>query len=196
MMDFFVKYYENVMGLKNLVRFSDKEILAEFSSLMSTVMWDGVGILRFPINEPAESLRLLPDGRKPQDQIRMYLNYNQGAGVQHIALETDDIIATVRELKARGIEFYDAVPQSYYDEVRKLFESIHEIDCDTLAELGILADRDEDGYLLQIFTKFIVDRPTLFFEIIERKGSRGFGIRNFKSLFEAIELDQKKKGLL
>ncbi|MBI2048414.1 MAG: 4-hydroxyphenylpyruvate dioxygenase [Parcubacteria group bacterium] len=195
-MEFWAKYYARVLGMVDLVRFSDKEILAEYSALMSIVMWNDTGILKFPINEPAANLRLLPDGRAPQDQIRMYLNYNRGAGVQHIALETDDIIATVTELKARGIEFLDTWPQSYYDEVRARFGSSYNVDYDALARLGILADCDEDGYLLQIFSKFMVDRPTIFFEIIERKGSRGFGVRNFKSLFEALEIDQKKKGLL
>jgi 4-hydroxyphenylpyruvate dioxygenase len=181
-----VKWYEKVMGFANILTFDDKQINTEYSALMSKVMSNGNGYVKFPINEPAEG--------KKKSQIEEYLEFYEGEGVQHIAVATSDIIATVRELKARGIEFLDT-PDSYYED---LFNRVGKIDEDIapLHELKILVDRDEEGYLLQIFTKPIEDRPTLFFEIIQRKGAKSFGAGNFKALFESIEREQAKRGNL
>lgn len=181
-----VKWYEEVMGFANILTFDDKQITTEYSALMSKVMSNGNGYVKFPINEPAEG--------KKKSQIEEYLEFYEGEGVQHIAVATADIISTVRELKARGVEFLDT-PDAYYDE---LFDRVGKIDEDLapLQELKILVDRDEEGYLLQIFTKPIEDRPTLFFEIIQRKGAKSFGAGNFKALFESIEREQEKRGNL
>ncbi|MCD6062502.1 MAG: hppD [Flavipsychrobacter sp.] len=181
-----VKWYEDVMGFSNILTFDDKQITTEYSALMSKVMSNGNGYVKFPINEPAEG--------KKKSQIEEYLEFYEGEGVQHIAVATSDIIATVRKLKARGVEFLDT-PDSYYED---LFARVGKIDEDVapLHELKILVDRDEEGYLLQIFTKPIEDRPTLFFEIIQRKGAKSFGAGNFKALFESIEREQEKRGNL
>lgn len=181
-----VKWYEEVMGFANILTFDDKQINTEYSALMSKVMSNGNGYVKFPINEPAEG--------KKKSQIEEYLEFYEGEGVQHIAVATKDIIATVRDLKSRGVEFLDT-PNSYYDmltdRVGKIDESI-----EPLRELKILVDRDEEGYLLQIFTKPVQDRPTLFFEIIQRKGAKSFGAGNFKALFESIEREQALRGNL
>ncbi|RYE26363.1 MAG: 4-hydroxyphenylpyruvate dioxygenase [Sphingobacteriales bacterium] len=181
-----VKWYEDVMGFSNILSFDDKQINTEYSALMSKVMSNGNGYVKFPINEPAEG--------KKKSQIEEYLEFYEGEGVQHIAVATNDIIATVRNLKARGVEFLDS-PDYYYEE---LFNRVGKIDEDLapLHELKILVDRDEEGYLLQIFTKPVEDRPTLFFEIIQRKGAKSFGAGNFKALFESIEREQEKRGNL
>jgi 4-hydroxyphenylpyruvate dioxygenase len=185
-MEEWVGYYERVFGFTEMIRFTDQDISTEYSALMSKVMADGSGRIKFPINEPAEGKR--------KSQIEEYLEFYGGAGVQHIALATTDIVATVRALRERGVRFL-MTPGSYYEE---LPERIGEIDEDLadLAELGILADRDDEGYLLQIFTKPLGDRPTLFLEVIERHGARGFGEGNFKALFEAIEREQERRGNL
>lgn len=181
-------YYEKVMGFANLLHFRDDQIATEYTALMSKVMWDGVGRVKLPINEPAKGKR--------RSQIDEYLDFYKGPGVQHLALRTDDILKAVGELKKRGVEFL-RVPDLYYDEVRERFSDLKdEVDVDALARLSILADRDEEGYLLQIFTKPLMDRPTVFFEIIQRAGSRGFGLGNFKALFEAIEREQELRGTL
>ena len=179
-----VKWYEDVMGFANILTFDDKQINTEYSALMSKVMSNGNGYVKFPINEPAEG--------KKKSQIEEYLEFYEGEGVQHVAIATNDIIKTVRELKARGVEFLDT-PDSYYEE---LFDRVGKIDEDLapLQELKILVDRDDEGYLLQIFTKPVEDRPTLFFEIIQRKGAKSFGAGNFKALFESIEREQAKRG--
>ena len=179
-------FYANVMGFAQLVSFDDKDISTEYTALMSKVMSNGNGRIKFPINEPAE-------GRK-KSQIEEYIEFYNGAGVQHIALATDNIIETVSELQDRGIEFL-TVPATYYETV---LDRVGEIDEDLapLQELGILIDRDDEGYLLQIFTKPVLDRPTLFFEIIQRKGAQSFGKGNFKALFEAIEREQQERGTL
>lgn len=181
-----VKWYEDVMGFANILTFDDKEINTEYSALMSKVMSNGNGYVKFPINEPAEG--------KKKSQIEEYLDFYEGEGVQHIAVATNDILATVKELKARGIQFLDT-PDTYYE---TLTERVGEIDEEIkkLQELKILVDRDDEGYLLQIFTKPIEDRPTLFFEIIQRKGAKSFGAGNFKALFESIEREQAKRGNL
>ena len=181
-----VQWYEDVMGFANILTFDDKQINTEYSALMSKVMSNGNGYVKFPINEPAEG--------KKKSQIEEYLDFYEGEGVQHIAVATSDIIATVRDLKSRGVEFLDT-PDTYYEE---LFERVGKIDEDVapLQELKILVDRDEEGYLLQIFTKPVEDRPTLFFEIIQRKGAKSFGAGNFKALFESIEREQAKRGNL
>ncbi len=181
-----VKWYEDVMGFANILTFDDKEINTEYSALMSKVMSNGNGFVKFPINEPAEG--------KKKSQIEEYLEFYEGEGVQHIAIATNDIITTVRDLKSRGVEFLDS-PDTYYDE---LFNRVGTIDEDLapLRELKILVDRDEEGYLLQIFTKPVEDRPTIFFEIIQRKGAKSFGAGNFKALFESIEREQEKRGNL
>ena len=181
-----VKWYEKVMGFANILTFDDKQITTEYSALMSKVMSNGNGYVKFPINEPAEG--------KKKSQIEEYLDFYEGEGVQHIAIATADIISTVRELKSRGVEFLET-PDSYYEE---LFDRVGKIDEDIapLQELKILVDRDEEGYLLQIFTKPVEDRPTLFFEIIQRKGAKSFGAGNFKALFESIEREQAKRGNL
>jgi len=175
-----------VFGMTEMIHFSDEEISTEYSALMSKVVTDGNGRLKFPINEPAQGKR--------KSQIDEYLEFHNGAGVQHIALATTDIVGTVSELTDRGVEFL-RTPDSYYEEVPGRVGEIKE-DLDDLARLGILVDRDDEGYLLQIFSKPTGDRPTLFFEIIERHGSRGFGEGNFKALFEAIEREQELRGNL
>jgi 4-hydroxyphenylpyruvate dioxygenase len=185
-LDEWVGYYERVFGMTEMIHFTDRDIGTEYSALMSKVMADGKGRVKFPINEPAEGQR--------KSQIEEYLEYYGGPGAQHIALATTDIVATVRELRARGVGFL-STPGSYYEE---LPDRIGEIDEDLadLREHGILADRDDEGYLLQIFTQTIGDRPTVFLEVIERHGARGFGEGNFKALFEAIEREQEKRGNL
>jgi len=185
-MNKWVKFYEDVMGFKLLITFDDKDISTEYSSLMSKVVSNGNGYIKFPINEPAPG--------KKKSQIEEYLDFYHGAGVQHIAIATDDIIHTVTELKNRGVEFL-RVPEVYYDEVKQRVGHINE-DWKELQKLNILIDRDEEGYLLQIFSKPVQDRPTLFFEIIERNGAKSFGKGNFKALFEAIELEQELRGNL
>jgi 4-hydroxyphenylpyruvate dioxygenase len=185
-MDRWVKFFAETMGFSQLVHFDDKKITTEYSALMSKVMQDGTGKIKFPINEPAAGRR--------KSQIQEYLDYNHGPGVQHIAFATGDIVNTVAELRSRGLEFL-RVPDTYYEELERRIGKIDE-SVDDLARLGILADRDEEGYLLQIFTQPVEDRPTLFFEVIERHGSRGFGEGNFKSLFEAIEREQARRGNL
>ena len=185
-MEHWVEYYERVFGMTELIHFSDEAISTEYSALMSKVMMDGEGKIKFPINEPAEGKR--------KSQIEEYLDFYGGPGVQHIAMASEDIVSTVEQLQARGLRFLNT-PGSYYEELE---ERVGEIDADyeDLQRLGILADRDEEGYLLQIFTKTAQDRPTLFFEVIERHGSRGFGEGNFKALFEAIEREQALRGNL
>jgi 4-hydroxyphenylpyruvate dioxygenase len=185
-MDKWVRFFAETMGFTQLVHFDEKAISTEYSALMSKVMQDGTGRVKFPINEPATGKR--------KSQIQEYLDYYRGAGVQHIACATDDIVATVRDLRARGVEFL-RVPGTYYEDLEERVGKINE-PVDQLAELGILADRDDEGYLLQIFTQGVQDRPTLFFEVIERHGCRGFGEGNFKSLFEAIEREQARRGNL
>ena len=185
-MNRWVKYYEDVMGFKLLITFDDKDISTEYSALMSKVVSNGNGYIKFPINEPAEG--------KKKSQIEEYLDFYNGPGVQHMAIATDDIIHTVSELRKRGIEFLE-VPASYYDDLLDRVGKIDE-DLQPLKDLNILVDRDEEGYLLQIFTKPIQDRPTLFFEIIQRKGAKSFGKGNFKALFEAIEREQELRGNL
>ncbi|MGB1075576.1 MAG: 4-hydroxyphenylpyruvate dioxygenase [Flavobacteriales bacterium] len=185
-MNTWVEFYAHVMGFAQLISFDDKDISTEYTALMSKVMSNGNGRIKFPINEPAE-------GRK-KSQIEEYIDFYQGAGVQHIAVATDNIIETVTQLKARGIEFLQ-VPKTYYDTVLDRVGEIDE-DLEPLKELGILIDRDEEGYLLQLFTKPVVDRPTMFFEIIQRKGAKSFGKGNFKALFEAIEREQDQRGTL
>ncbi len=181
-----VKFYEEVMGFRNILTFDDTDISTEYSALMSKVMSNGNGFVKFPINEPAEG--------KKKSQVEEYLDYYDGEGCQHVALATADIVKTVTDLQNRGVEFLK-VPTSYYDD---LLDRVGHIDEDLapLKELGILVDRDEEGYLLQIFTKPIEDRPTLFFEIIQRKGAKSFGKGNFKALFEAIEREQEMRGNL
>ncbi len=181
-----VKWYEDVMGFANILSFDDKQITTEYSALMSKVMSNGNGYVKFPINEPAEG--------KKKSQIEEYLTFYEGEGVQHIAVATDDIIGTVRALKARGVEFLNT-PDSYYDNLRAHVGHIDE-DVEALRSLRIMADRDEEGYLLQIFTKPVEDRPTVFFEIIQRKGAKSFGAGNFKALFESLEREQDRRGNL
>lgn len=185
-MNAWVKFYEEAMGFRNILSFDDNDISTEYSALMSKVMSNGNGFVKFPINEPAE-------GRK-KSQVEEYLEYYNGAGCQHLAMATNNIVATVQALQSRGVEFLQ-VPGSYYDD---LLDRVGHIDEDLapLKELGILVDRDEEGYLLQIFTKPVEDRPTLFFEIIQRKGAKSFGKGNFKALFEAIEREQAIRGNL
>ncbi|GGA36197.1 4-hydroxyphenylpyruvate dioxygenase [Kroppenstedtia guangzhouensis] len=185
-MEEWVSYYEKVLGFKELRHFRDEDISTEYSALMSKVMQNGTGRIKFPINEPAEG--------KKKSQIEEYLEYYRGPGVQHVALFTNDIIRTVEALKAKGVEFLDT-PDSYYDELHSRVGEIDEA-LEDLRKHRILVDRDDEGYLLQIFTQPIVDRPTLFFEIIQRKGARGFGEGNFKALFEAIEREQERRGNL
>ena len=181
-----VKWYEEVMGFTNILSFDDTQITTEYSALMSKVMSNGNGYVKFPINEPAEG--------KKKSQIEEYINFYEGEGVQHIAIATNDIITTVRALKARGVEFLDT-PNAYYDDLLDRVGTIDE-SIEPLRELKILVDRDEEGYLLQIFTKPVEDRPTLFYEIIQRKGAKSFGAGNFKALFESIEREQASRGNL
>jgi len=185
-MNKWVEFYENVMGFKLLITFDDKDISTEYSALMSKVVSNGNGYVKFPINEPAEGRR--------KSQIDEYLEFYEGAGVQHIAIETKDIIHTVGELRKRGVEFL-TVPETYYEDLLDRVGAIEE-DIKPLKDLNILVDRDEEGYLLQIFTKPVQDRPTMFFEIIQRKGAKSFGKGNFKALFEAIEREQERRGNL
>ena len=181
-----VGFYENVMGFRNILTFDDKDISTEYSALMSKVMSNGNGFVKFPINEPAEG--------KKKSQVEEYLDFYNGEGVQHVAIATADIVKTVSELQARGIEFLN-IPDSYYADVLDRVGKIDE-DLAPLQKLGILIDRDEEGYLLQIFSKPLEDRPTLFFEIIQRKGAKSFGKGNFKALFEALEREQDARGNL
>lgn len=185
-MNKWVEFYAKVMGFAQLVSFDDKDISTEYTALMSKVMSNGNGRIKFPINEPAEG--------KKKSQIEEYIDFYNGAGVQHIALATNNIIETVTALRDRGVEFL-YVPETYYDD---LLDRVGEIDeeLEPLKELGILVDRDDEGYLLQIFTKPVLDRPTMFFEIIQRKGAQSFGKGNFKALFEAIEREQDLRGTL
>lgn len=190
-MNVWVKWYEEVMGFENFLSFDDKQIHTEYSALMSKVMSNGNGRIKFPINEPAKG--------KKRSQIEEYLDFYEGPGVQHIAVATDDIINAVSQLKARGVEFLSTPPEAYYKAVPgRLHEHNHELreNIETLKSLGIMIDADEEGYLLQIFTKPVEDRPTLFFEIIQRMGARGFGAGNFKALFESIEREQANRGTL
>jgi len=181
-----VKFYEDVMGFRNILTFDDKDISTEYSALMSKVMSNGNGFVKFPINEPAEG--------KKKSQVEEYLEFYDGEGVQHIAMATNNIIETVTDLQKRGVEFLN-IPSNYYD---TLLDRVGHIDeeLNALKKLGILVDRDDEGYLLQIFTKPVEDRPTLFFEIIQRKGAKSFGKGNFKALFEAIEREQAARGNL
>ncbi|HEY6563689.1 MAG TPA: 4-hydroxyphenylpyruvate dioxygenase [Pirellulaceae bacterium] len=185
-MNLWCKWFEDVFGFRNLISFTDDDISTEYSALMSKVMENGTGKVKFPINEPAEG--------KKKSQIEEYLEYYQGPGVQHIALNTGNIYETIAELRQRDIDFL-RVPDTYYDYVRERVGDVGE-DWDRLRELGILVDKDDDGYLLQIFTAPMQDRPTLFFEVIERHGSRGFGVGNFKALFVSIEAEQALRGNL
>jgi 4-hydroxyphenylpyruvate dioxygenase len=185
-MEEWVHFYEKVLGFSQLTHFTDSDISTEYSALMSKVMWGGQGKIRMPINEPAHGRR--------KSQIEEYLDYNGGPGVQHIAFQTDDILGCVERLRERGVRFL-RVPATYYDKVPERVGSIKE-NLKQIASLGILIDRDDGGYLLQIFTKTLHDRPTLFFEIIQREGSKGFGKGNFKALFEAIEREQHARGNL
>jgi len=190
-MNTWVKWYEDVMGFENFLSFDDKQIHTEYSALMSKVMSNGNGRVKFPINEPAEGIK--------RSQIEEYLDFYEGPGVQHLAVATDDIISTVSKLKSRGVEFLSTPPEQYYNEVPgRLEEFSHELreNIETLKSLGIMIDADEEGYLLQIFTKPVEDRPTLFFEIIQRMGAKGFGAGNFKALFESIEREQANRGTL
>ena len=181
-----VKFYEDVMGFRNILTFDDKDISTEYSALMSKVMSNGNGFVKFPINEPAEG--------KKKSQVEEYLDFYNGEGVQHVAVATNDIVKTVTEIQNRGVEFLN-IPTSYYDELPARVGHIDE-DLEPLKKLGILVDRDNEGYLLQIFTKPVEDRPTLFFEIIQRKGAKSFGKGNFKALFEALEKEQDARGNL
>ena len=185
-MNHWVEFYEKVMGFVNILSFDDNDISTEYTALMSKVMSNGNGRIKFPINEPAEG--------KKKSQVEEYLDFYEGEGVQHIAVATDDIITTVRDLRSRGVEFL-RVPATYYDAVTDRVGKIDE-DIAPLKELGILVDRDDEGYLLQIFTKPVEPRPTMFFEIIQRKGAQSFGKGNFKALFEAIEREQELRGTL
>jgi len=181
-----VKFYEDVMGFRNILSFDDKDISTEYSALMSKVMSNGNGYVKFPINEPAEG--------KKKSQVEEYLDFYDGEGVQHVAIATNDIVKTVTELQKRGLEFLN-IPSTYYETVLDRVGRIDE-DLEPLQRLGILVDRDDEGYLLQIFTKPVEDRPTLFFEIIQRKGAKSFGKGNFKALFEALEREQEARGNL
>ena len=185
-MDKWVGFYENIMGFRNILSFDDNDISTEYSALMSKVMSNGNGYVKFPINEPAEG--------KKKSQVEEYLDYYNGEGCQHVAMATGNIIETVTDLQNRGVEFLK-VPASYYEDLLQRVGTIDE-DLEPLKDLGILVDRDEEGYLLQIFTKPVEDRPTLFFEIIQRKGAKSFGKGNFKALFEAIEREQEMRGNL
>jgi len=185
-MNKWVKFYQDVMGFKLLITFDDNDISTEYTALMSKVVSNGNGYVKFPINEPAKGLK--------KSQIEEYLDFYQGAGVQHIAVATDDILATVSQMRSNGVDFL-RVPDNYYEDVMERVGKIEE-KLEDLKALNILVDRDEDGYLLQIFTKPIQDRPTVFFEIIQRRGAKSFGKGNFKALFEAIEREQALRGTL
>ena len=190
-MDTWVKWYEDVMGFENFLSFDDNQIHTEYSALMSKVMSNGNGRIKFPINEPAKAAK--------KSQIEEYLDFYEDSGVQHIAVATDDVIKTVAQLKARGVEFLPPPPQEYYDGIPERLgqhRNMMKEDIKELQKLSILVDADEEGYLLQIFTRPIEDRPTLFFEIIQRMGARGFGAGNFKALFESIEREQENRGTL
>lgn len=185
-MNVWAKFYNETMGFANLITFDDKDISTEYTALMSKVMTNGNGRIKFPINEPAEG--------KKKSQIEEYIDFYNGAGCQHIAVATDDIVFTVSEMKKRGVEFL-YVPGTYYDTVGDRVGQIAE-ELEVLKEHGIMVDRDDEGYLLQIFTKPVTDRPTLFFEIIQRKGAQSFGKGNFQALFESIEAEQERRGTL
>jgi 4-hydroxyphenylpyruvate dioxygenase len=185
-MNTWAKFYQDVMGFTQLISFDDKDISTEYTALMSKVMSNGNGRIKFPINEPAEG--------KKKSQIEEYIEFYQGPGVQHIALATDDIIFTVSELRKRGVEFL-YVPETYYDDLLERVGNIQE-DIEVLKKLNILVDRDDEGYLLQLFTKPVEDRPTVFYEIIQRRGAKSFGKGNFKALFESIEREQALRGNL
>jgi 4-hydroxyphenylpyruvate dioxygenase len=185
-MNKWVSFYEEVMGFKLLVTFDDKDISTDYTALMSKVVSNGNGYIKFPINEPAAG--------KKKSQIEEYLDFYKSAGVQHIAIATNDILQTVGTLKANGVDFL-YVPETYYDDLLDRVGDIKE-DIEDLKRLNILVDRDEEGYLLQIFTKPVQDRPTVFFEIIQRRGAKSFGKGNFKALFEAIEREQELRGTL
>ncbi len=185
-MDEWVHFYERVLGFKQLVHFDDKDISTEYSALMSKVVQNGTGRIKFPLNEPAKARR--------KSQIEEFLQFHGGPGVQHIAMATDNIVKTVRAMRHNDVSFL-RVPSTYYDMLPERIGTIKE-NLDELAELGILVDRDDEGYMLQIFTKPVADRPTLFFEVIQRRGSRSFGKGNFKALFEAIEREQETRGTL
>ncbi len=190
-MNTWVKFYEEVMGFVNFLSFDDKQITTEYSALMSKVMSNGNGRIKFPINEPAEG--------KKKSQIEEYLDFYGGPGIQHIAIATDDIIKTVSQLRARGVEFLSAPPHTYYQAIPErlgVHMDMMKEDINEIEKLAIMVDADEDGYLLQIFTKPVQDRPTLFFEIIQRMGAKGFGAGNFKALFESIEREQELRGTL
>jgi 4-hydroxyphenylpyruvate dioxygenase len=185
-MNIWCAFYAEVMGFAQLISFDDKDISTDYTALMSKVMSNGSGYIKFPINEPAKG--------KKKSQIEEYIDYYRGAGVQHIAVATDDIVSTVTDLRARGVQFLD-VPDSYYDDLVQRVGQIDE-EIEVLKSLRILVDRDEQGYLLQLFTKPVVDRPTIFIEIIQRKGATSFGKGNFKALFESIEREQELRGTL
>ncbi|MEO0340569.1 MAG: 4-hydroxyphenylpyruvate dioxygenase [Bacteroidota bacterium] len=185
-MNHWVKFYEEVMGFKQILSFDDKDISTEYTALMSKVMSNNNGRIKFPINEPAPGLK--------KSQVDEYLEFYEGEGVQHVAVATDDIVSTVRALRSRGVEFLQ-IPSTYYEVLEERVGKIDE-DIASLKELGILVDRDDEGYLLQIFTKTVQARPTMFFEIIQRKGANSFGKGNFKALFEAIEREQALRGTL
>ena len=185
-MNIWEKFYHETMGFANLITFDDKDISTKYTALMSKVMTNGNGRIKFPINEPAEGLK--------KSQIEEYLDFYDGPGCQHIAVATDNIVLTVSEMEKRGIEFL-SIPDYYYETVGERVGEISE-DMMDLKKHGILVDRDDEGYLLQIFTKPLTDRPTLFFEIIQRKGAQSFGKGNFKALFESIETEQKRRGTL
>lgn len=190
-MNVWVKWFEDIMGFVNFLSFDDKQITTEYSALMSKVMANGNGRIKFPINEPAEGMK--------RSQIEEYLDFYESPGVQHLALATDDIIKTVADMKSRGVEFLSVPPQTYYDAIpERLKDHMDKFkeDINELQKLGIMIDADEEGYLLQIFTKPVEDRPTLFYEVIQRMGARGFGAGNFKALFESIEREQEKRGTL
>jgi 4-hydroxyphenylpyruvate dioxygenase len=185
-MNTWVKFYEEVLGFRVIISFDDQDISTEYSALMSKVVANSNEFIKFPINEPAEG--------KKKSQIEEYLDFYQGPGVQHLAVATDDILFTVAELRKRGIDFLE-VPGSYYDDLLARVGPIQE-DIEEIRRLNILIDRDDQGYLLQLFTKPVEDRPTLFYEIIQRRGARAFGKGNFKALFEAIEREQERRGTL
>jgi 4-hydroxyphenylpyruvate dioxygenase len=185
-MNTWVDFYRDVMGFHNLISFDDKDISTEYSALMSKVMSNNNGYIKFPINEPAHG--------KKKSQIEEYIEFYKGPGVQHVAMATDDIVATIRQLVSRGVEFL-TVPETYYETVTQRVGKIDE-DLEVLKSLHILIDRDEDGYLLQLFSKPVEDRPTVFYEIIQRKGAKSFGKGNFQALFESIEREQERRGTL